>query len=395
MNWQRGLSIILRLHINHAKRRNSPRLAVRTYTMESSKHPEVKRVLVTGASGYVATGIVNDLLNKGYLVRGTVRSLKNPGKVKPLKSMAEGKPGKLELVEADLMKPETWKSAVSGCSHVLHTASPFPFVQPKNAEEVIRPAVDGTISVLEACKQDGNIKRVVVTSSIAAVGMNHTTKPLNENDWSDPSHGGAEAEPYCISKLMAEKAAFEYVEKLSDKDKFEICTVLPGYVIGPTLTDQVSTSLDIIKRVMVGGDLMVPDVSFTFVDIRDVVDAHVQCMTSPKAPGERYLIVDKILGYSEVCKILSDEFYPQGYSIYTRIAPRFLISLMSLFDNTAKTMNIIWGVICEYDNTKLKTELGIKPRDTRKGVVDMAYSLIDNGYIEKKAQYKGRSSDKQ
>ncbi|PIK48967.1 hypothetical protein BSL78_14180 [Apostichopus japonicus] len=167
---------------------------------------------------------------------------------------------------------------------------------------------------------------------------------------------------------MAEKAAFEYVEKLSDKDKFEICTVLPGYVIGPTLTDQVSTSLDIIKRVMVGGDLMVPDVSFTFVDIRDVVDAHVVCMTSPKAPG---------------------------YSIYTRIAPRFLISLMSLFDNTAKTMNIIWGVICEYDNTKLKTELGIKPRDTRKGVVDMAYSLIDNGYIEKKAQYKGRSSDKQ
>ncbi|PIK53109.1 hypothetical protein BSL78_10028 [Apostichopus japonicus] len=244
------------------------------YSDAGTRYLELKRqysllklygVLVTGASGYVATGIVNDLLNKGYLVRGTVRSLKNPGK-------------------------------------------------PKNAEEVIRPAVDGTISVLEACKQDGNIKRVVVTSSIAAVGMNHTTKPLNENDWSDPSHGGAEAEPYCISKLMAEKAAFEYVEKLSDKDKFEICTVLPGYVIGPTLTDQVSTSLDIIKRVMVGGDLMVPDVSFTFVDIRDVVDAHVQCMTSPKAPGERYLIVDKILGYSEVCKILSDEFYPQGPS---------------------------------------------------------------------------------
>ncbi|PIK48968.1 putative bifunctional dihydroflavonol 4-reductase/flavanone 4-reductase-like [Apostichopus japonicus] len=156
------------------------------YSDAGTRYLELKRqysllklygVLVTGASGYVATGIVNDLLNKGYLVRGTVRSLKNPGKVKPLKSMAEGKPGKLELVEADLLKPETWKSAVSGCSHVLHTASPFPFAQPKNAEEVIRPAVDGTISVLEACKQDGNIKRVVVTSSIAAVEVRIMYRP--------------------------------------------------------------------------------------------------------------------------------------------------------------------------------------------------------------------------
>lgn len=392
MRWQKSLSVILRLYLNSAQGKTTinQSLAIRAYTTEASKHPEVKKVLVTGASGYIATAIVNDLLVKGYSVRGTVRSLKNPGKVNPLKSIAEGKPGTLELVEADLMRPDSWGSAVTGCSHVLHTASPFPFEQPKNAEEVIRPAVDGTVSVLEACRAEPNVKRVVVTSSMAAVGFRHTVKPLTENDWSDPSNGGAEKEPYVISKRMAEQAAFDYVSKLPDKEKFEICTVLPGYVVGPSLTDQVATSLDVVKRMMVGGDLMVPDVSFAFVDIRDIVDAHVTCMTSPKAPGQRYLIVDKIIAYSEACKVLANEFASQGYSIRSGIAPRFVIRIMALFDDSAKTMNVIWGQRCEYNNTKMKTELGIQPRDSRKAFVDMAYSLIENGYIEKKPKYRGR-----
>ncbi|KAJ8030892.1 Tetraketide alpha-pyrone reductase 1 [Holothuria leucospilota] len=348
-------------------------------------------VLVTGASGYIATSIVNDLLKKGFSVRGTVRSLKNPGKVNPLKSLADGKPGKLELVEADLLKPETWRSAVSGCSHVLHTASPFPFEQPADADVVIRPAVDGTLNVLKACKEAGCVERVVVTSSIASVGIRHTPeKPLNENDWTDPNNGGIEGEPYVLSKLMAEKAAFDFVKSLPEKERFELCTVLPGYVVGPTLTDQPATSLDTIKRIMVGGDLLVPDVNLTFVDIRDVVDAHLVCMTSPKAAGQRYLVVDKVQAYAAVCKLLNDEFSSQGYSSSSRLAPRFLIRLMSLFDKAARTMNLLWGIVCEYDNTKLKEELGIQPRDCRKAIIDMAYSLIDNGYIEKRDNYRGR-----
>ncbi|XP_071838978.1 uncharacterized protein [Apostichopus japonicus] len=358
----------------------------------ATKDENVSRVLVTGASGYVASCIVNELLTKGYTVRGTVRSLSNPNKVDPLKSLAERTPGTLELVEADLLSPETWKSAVEGCSHVLHTASPFPFEQPKNAEEVVRPAVDGTLSVLRACKEAGTVKRVVITSSVASVGVYHTTRPLTEEDWTDPSRGGPEAEPYIISKLMAEKEAFKYIESLDDKDKFEFCTVLPGFVIGPSVANQAATSLDIVKRIMVGGDPLIPNIAFTWVDVRDVADAHIKCMTLKQAAGQRFLITDKSLTYRDVCKQLYDEFHDQGYSPSLRLAPRLVIRLMSLFDNAARSMNLVWGVVTTYDNSKMKNVLGIQPRDCRQGLIDMAYSLIENGYIEKSPKFKGRKT---
>ncbi|KAJ8030891.1 Dihydroflavonol 4-reductase [Holothuria leucospilota] len=344
-------------------------------------------VLVTGASGYVASSTVNRLLADGYNVRGTVRSLRNTQKITPLTSLAHGKRGTLELVEADLLTPETWKSAVEGCSHVLHIASPFPVNQPKDADEVIRPAVEGTLNVLKACKEAGSVKRVTLTSSIASVGMYNTTRPLTEDDWTDPGRGGAEDSPYIISKVMAEKEAFKYVSGLADKDKFEICSLLPGFIVGPVITNQAATSLEFIKRIMVGGDPLVPLIGFSFVDIRDVVEAQIVSLTSPKVPGNRFIITDKFMQYHKICEMLNDEFRHQGYSPSSRLAPRFLIRLMSLFDEMAESMNVMWGIVTEFDNSKMRNVLGITPRDSRKAVIDMAYSLIDNGYIKKSKLY--------
>ena len=189
-------------------------------------------ILVTGASGYIASHIVKKLLEKGFRVRGTVRSLKDEKKVAPLRKLVPNPKHELELVEADLLKEETWINAVKGCTYVLHTASPFPNSSPKDENELINPAVNGTLYVLRACVQDGvKIKRVVLTSSIAAIaGANfEQNRTYTEKDWPK-----VEAlDPYSKSKTMAEKSAWDFLEqrKKNNLPCFELAVINPGYVM--------------------------------------------------------------------------------------------------------------------------------------------------------------------
>ncbi|XP_011663482.2 NADPH-dependent aldehyde reductase ARI1 [Strongylocentrotus purpuratus] len=351
----------------------------------------VERVLVTGASGYIATHIVKQLQEAGYRVRGTVRSVSNPVKVGPLKELCPNPAHELELVEADLTKDEGWKEAVQGCSHVLHTASPFPLAAPKHEDELIKPAVDGTVRVLQACQEVGGVERVVVTSSCYAISdLAETPKePLTEENWLKVEKLGLNA-AYAKSKALAERAAWDFVEKLPAESKFELAVINPSVVLGPALCGAPGTSVEIVRRMMERDPFLAAKVSFPVCDIRDVAKAHVVAMTLPEAAGNRHIIAPCTLWYLEMANALREEFGKQGYNPPTSLAPYFLLKVGSWFDSSAKTIVQIHGHKVNFSDHRLRQVLGITPYDPKVTLVDMAYSCIDRGFIVKKSAYKPR-----
>ncbi|KAK4337227.1 hypothetical protein RND71_043733 [Anisodus tanguticus] len=213
---------------------------------------ELIMVLVTGASGFVASHIVKTLLELGAKVRGTVRSLQNEEKVSFLRNLVENPAHPLELVEADLLKEETWAAAVKGCKYVLHVASPFPLAIPNSPDDLIKPAVDGTLSVLKACQEEKSVKRVVLTSSVVAIYEPYLPLPkdaeesklLTEEHWIDGND--VNIEPYPRSKALAEKSAWDFVKEIPDgKNKFELAVINPSLVLGPLLNKADPTSVEL------------------------------------------------------------------------------------------------------------------------------------------------------
>ncbi|KAK7479000.1 hypothetical protein BaRGS_00029761, partial [Batillaria attramentaria] len=222
------------------------------------------KVLVTGASGYIASHVVKLLQEAGHQVRGTVRSVKNTDKVKHLYNLCPNAAHKLELVEADLMDAESWPQAVNGMTYVIHVASPFPLAQPKHEDDLIKPAVEGTLSVLRACAKLPSIKRVVLTSSQAAMGYEPrqpNSPPLGEKDWTDVS----KVDPYA-----------------KRPEKFELTVINPSLVLGPPLHGTSCTSVELMKQLLERQFPLIPRIRFDVVDVRDVALAHVRAMTSPE-----------------------------------------------------------------------------------------------------------------
>ncbi|XP_041470645.1 phenylacetaldehyde reductase-like [Lytechinus variegatus] len=351
----------------------------------------VGRVLVTGASGYIATHIVKQLQEAGYKVRGTVRSLSNPKKVGPLKELCQNPAHELELVEADLNKDEGWKEAVQGCSHVLHTASPYPLAAPKHEDELIKPAVEGTTRVLQACKEVGGVKRVVVTSSCAAISdLAETPKePLTEEVWLKVEKLGL-IDAYSKSKALAEKAAWDFVENLPADSKFELAVVNPSVVLGPVLCGGAGTSVEIVRRLMERDPGMIAKLSFPVCDVRDVAKAHVIAMTLPEANGNRHIIAPYTMWFEEMSQALREEFTKQGYNPPTRLAPFCMLKVLSWFDSSTKKIVQLHGQFPRFSDHRLRQVLGITPYDPKVSLVDMAYSCIDRGFIVKKTGYKPR-----
>jgi len=340
-------------------------------------------VLVTGASGFVATHIIKVLLDNGFRVRGTVRNLNDEKKIQPLRELAKEMPINIELVEADLLKPLNWPKAVSGCTYVIHTASPFSLREPKDPEEMIKPAVDGTLNVLKACADAGTVKRVVLTSSFASVmGDRSAPKMYNEDDWTDPS---LNISTYNKSKTLAEKAAWEFVDKTK---AFELAVVNPGFVLGPLLHNSNCSSADVIRRLINCETPMIAKICIPFVDVRDVALGHLKAMTVPEAAGKRHLILNRVAWIKDLAEILDKEFRPQGYSIPMREAPYFLLYLRSFFDKSLAIVLPDFGKDLKVENSRMIKVLGINPIDLHKTVIDMAYSLIDRGMAKKMPNYK-------
>lgn len=344
-------------------------------------------ILVTGASGYIATHIVKQLLELGYRVRGTVRSLKNEEKVKPLRTLAKDSKHELELVEADLCNEESWLSAVKDCTYVLHTASPFPPDVPKNEDELIVPAVNGTLFVFRACVQEGSlVKRVVLTSSVAAIAPETFVENVkySETDWPSPEG----MNPYPKSKVLAEKAAWDFCEerKKNGQSCFELSVINPGFVMGPLIHDTYCTSAQPIRKMMMREIPMIPDIYAPVCDVRDVALAHIKAMTSSDALSKRHLIVNQVVSssFKDWALILKDEFESKNYSIPTRIAPYFLLKIFSFFDSSVKIACRIYGIKSQFDNSNMLNNLSIKPYSLKDTLIDMAYSMIERKMIEKK-----------
>ena len=353
-------------------------------------------LLVTGASGYLASHIIKQLLEQGrFRVRGTVRSLENEKKVKPLRDLVPEAKYPLRLIEADLLKPTLWTEAVRRCSYVFHVASPLGNVQVKNPDVLIKPAVEGTTNVLKACAEAGTVKRVVVTSSMASVvsvsgaSLTPSDHVYTEADWTDE----AVADTYETSKLRAEKAAWDFVQNLDASKQFELVTVLPGFLEGPLLSpSHKAGSTGLVIDIVSGKTSRFPDVHFPMADVRDTAAAHIAALEKPEAAGNRYISITERLSLKEIGQIVEEEFKPQGYKISVKGLPKAAIWAAKFISSEAKFLYPFLGKKVTLSNEKMKRELGIIPRPVKESVVDVGYSAIDMGLVPKKSGYLGHPS---
>lgn len=333
-------------------------------------------MLVTGGTGFLGGWCCVELLRRGYSVRTTVRDLRRDKDVRATLAAAgvDGEP--LSVVAADLNSDDGWAGAVSGCDYVLHVASPFPPAQPKDPDELIVPARDGALRVLRA-SLDAGVRRVVLTSSVAAVRHGRPASadaPFSEADWTDPQD--LRRTPYVRSKTIAERAAWDHVQAAGAEER--LTTVNPGAIIGPVLSDDRSYSLQAIERLL-NGMPAVPRLGFTFVDVRDVADLHIRAMTDASAGGERFLAVDRFLWLKDVAKILRERLGPGAAKVPTRAAPDLLIRAMALFDPSVRSVVGDLGKSASYTAETAKTRLGWAPRPIEDSIAETAQSLLERG----------------
>jgi len=340
-------------------------------------------VLVTGGSGFVGAYCILKCLEANYRVRTTVRSLdKKQYVLDMLKTGNAINLDKLTFVEADLEKEDGWSEAIKDCTFVLHVASPFPPGPPKHENDLIIPARDGTLRILREAR-DAKVKRVVITSSFAAIAYGdknkNRSKLFTEEDWTDPNDRGVGA--YEKSKTIAERAAWDFIEK--EGGSLELAVVNPTSISGPVLGTHIALSVETVLRLMNGTIPGCPNLSFSIVDVRDVADLHFLAMTDPKAKGERFLAVaPPPMTIKEMSLALHEKMGNAARRAPTRQLPDFLLRLIAWFD-PAVALVIPWlGESKPASNDKAKTLLGWKPRSNVDAIVASAESMIKLGMIK-------------
>lgn len=349
--------------------------------MPDSQAPDASStVLVTGGTGFLGGWCIAGLLDRGYDVRTTIRSLAREGDVRAAVERAGADAGeRLTVLEADLTADAGWADAVAGCRYVLHVASPFPPAQPKDPNELIVPARDGALRVLGAAL-DAGVERIVMTSSVAAVrggGPPLNGSTYDEHDWTNGDD--TSLTPYTRSKAIAERAAWELVEKAGAKDRLAV--VNPGAIIGPALSDDRSFSLQLVERLLDGIPAM-PRLGFTFVDVRDVAELHILAMTAPEAGGERLLATDRFMWMADVAEVLRARLGDRARKVPKRIAPNIMIRAMALFDPSLRSIVGDLGNRPEYSSALPREQLGWSPRPVEDSIVDTAESLIEHGVVK-------------
>jgi dihydroflavonol-4-reductase len=332
----------------------------------------MKTVLVTGGSGFLGGWCLVELLRGDYAVRTTVRDLGREAEVRARVKSQVDLGDRLTFFAADLNSDDGWEQAVQGCDYVLHVASPFPLAQPKDPDELIVPAREGTLRVLKAAL-DAGVGRVVVTSSVAAVrgSVDRSSAPLTEEDWTDPD---GDVTPYTRSKTIAERAAWDFVEERGESEKLAV--VNPGAILGPVLGDDMSPSLELVNRLLKGMP-GTPRIGFNIVDVRDVVDLELKAMTAPAAGGERFVAVARFQWMEEVATVLRDRLGPAAAKVPKRAVPNFVVRLMGVFDPSVRSIAGQLGQKVELSSAKAERVLGWKPRPLDETIVECAQSLVD------------------
>ena len=349
-------------------------------TVEDKK-PEA--VLVTGASGYIASWVVKYLLDEGFAVHGTVRSLNEESRYRHLQALAGAKE-RLRLFEADLLHEGSFDAAMEACAAVFHTASPFRAVGIKNPRmELIEPAVSGTGNVLRSAGRSPGVRRVVLTSSVAAIYgdaadvQEYPGGIMTEANWNNSSSDSHQA--YSYSKTLAEKEAWKIAK---EQNRWQLVVINPGFVFGPSLTPRTdSTSINSLLAMLNGKYRAgVPDYRFAMVDVRDVARAHVNALLRPGSSG-RHILAAETLGFVEMARLLR-EYRGDRYPIPKSALPSWLLYAVGPF------MGFGWkfnrrnlGIPVAFDNTYSKTDLGIDYRPMRQTLLDHLEQIERDGLL--------------
>jgi dihydroflavonol-4-reductase len=349
-----------------------------TMTNHSGIQPG-ERVCVTGAAGFVGSHVVCLLLERGYRVRGTVRDPGNTAATAHLVRHAQAHEAELELVAADLTEPGAFKAAVADCPYVCHVASSVRLTAPDPQREIVDVAVEGTRNVLGAIIEAGSARRVVITSSIAAIV--DETKPADyvhrETDWNQSA--SVEASPYPLSKSLAERAAWAMLEQLPEQRRFALVTINPSMVLGPILAKQhARSSPSVIRDLMTGKFPMVPNFHFGMVDVRDVALAHVRALEDERAAG-RHLLDCRGAWFIEIADEIR-KAYPKLKAPQRRM-PDALMYVAALFDKrlTWAFLRNNLSIARKLDNARSRERLGIEYRPLDHTIRETAQSILDMG----------------
>lgn len=333
-----------------------------------TEHPN-PTVLLTGITGFVAGHIAVELLRHGFAVRGSMRKLAAAADTEKLLRAQPGcADGELAFVEADLTDDGGWSDAAAGCDYVVHTASPFPAKAPKHANELLKPAREGSLRVLRAASQAG-VQRTVLTSSAVAVMYGTGTAPYSEDDWSDPD--GPRTSAYSISKTLAERAAWEF----AGQHGLELAVLNPGLVMGPLLSARNGTSVDVIRKLLTGAFPGLPNLAYPLVDVRDVASAHRLAMTVPAAAGERFVLAAGTLSMRQIAEVLRQACPQRARKIPTMGIPDWLLRLGSTFDAEMRAVVGDLGHDARVSHDKASRLLDWQPRDAVQSIRDTAASL--------------------
>jgi len=336
-------------------------------------------VLVTGGTGYIAGETIRQLLAKGWNVHATVRS-KAKSEAKLRERFGNPEADRLKIFEAELMSDAGWAEAIAGCTHVAHVASPIAASTPKDENEMIVPAREGTLRALRFAKAAG-VKRFVQTSSMAAVAYGRSEKnyTVDESDWTDVNH--PDAYPYVKSKTIAERAARDWVAEQGEG--MEFVSVNPSMVLGPVDDPDFSPSVEVVRQLLNGSMPMAPDLGFAIVDTRDVADLHVRCLEEPGLADERFLAAGKFYKIIEVAEVLRRGLpATQTRKVPTKIMPNWMVAILSLFNEGVRSIKSELGKTRNVDVSHAKERLGWQTRNEEESILDCARSLIEHGVVK-------------
>lgn len=332
-----------------------------------------KRILVTGGTGFIAGWAIIELLKRGFAVRTTIRSPDREPLVRVGVASQVKANDRLEFAIADLTRDEGWDAAVAGCDHVLHIASPLGREAPGDRDALVEPARGGALRVLRAAVSAG-VERVVMTSAAATARVRGAEAVSTEAMWADPDD--PLLDPYRRSKILAERAAWAFMEK--DGDGTSLTTILPGAVFGPLLPGYEPGSVWVIGNLLDGKPPRLLNLGLSVVDVRDLAAAHVAALTAAEAPGERFLCTGHFLWMPEIARMLRDGLGDAGARVPAKVLPDWLVGPLSLFMPQLRMFRHDIGQRRDADNGKARRALGFDPRPAQETLIDCAHSLLDS-----------------